>query len=354
MRVGRSVSFPSSNRICGCFALRKSNLPGYSGFLQFLRNFHQYNACEQAELIVRAALDPPIARQARKGVENYLCKISARWHRTQEREQSDHRGIKPTEKRINRLTASPCYTGTPHVRFSPEVPETMPQTSPWNKGKSVGQKAPFSPRDVQTIKQILTNAGNLRDLALFSMGIDTMLRGADLLTLNVDSHRPFRTVVEECTVGQQKTGKSTVVALLPYSREVLTRWIAVSDKLPWHYLFTSGAHPPGSPAEHHPVPPLGQTLGGLCPARSTEVQHPLVCGGRRPPSSITIRIMSRSSASCSGGPGGGDLAYLGIVNVRRWTLRESSRYDRHSRDGVSAYPIQSQRQRARGTLHADP
>jgi hypothetical protein len=47
--------------------VRKDNLPGYSGFLQFLRNFHQYNACEQAELIVRAALDPPIARQARKG-----------------------------------------------------------------------------------------------------------------------------------------------------------------------------------------------------------------------------------------------------------------------------------------------
>jgi hypothetical protein len=55
----------------------------------------------------------------------------------------------------------------------------MPKTSPWNKGKSVGQKAPFSPRDVQTIKQILANEGNLRDLALFSMGIDTMLRGVD-------------------------------------------------------------------------------------------------------------------------------------------------------------------------------
>jgi hypothetical protein len=46
----------------------------------------------------------------------------------------------------------------------------MLKISPWNKGKSVGQKAPFSPRDVQTIKQILANEGNLRDLALFSMG----------------------------------------------------------------------------------------------------------------------------------------------------------------------------------------
>jgi hypothetical protein len=56
----------------------------------------------------------------------------------------------------------------------------MPAKSPWNKGKSVGQKAPFSPREVQTIKQILENDGNLRDLALFSVGIDTMLRAIGL------------------------------------------------------------------------------------------------------------------------------------------------------------------------------
>jgi integrase len=124
----------------------------------------------------------------------------------------------------------------------------MPQTSPWNKGKSVGQKAPFSPRDVQTIKQLLTNAGNLRDLVLFSMGIDTMLRGVDLLGLKVEDVTDHTgTVVEQCTVGQQKTGKSTVVALLPYSREVLTRWITLSDKLPWHYLFTSGRTNPAQP-----------------------------------------------------------------------------------------------------------
>jgi len=47
--------------------VRKGNLPGYVGFFQFLRNFRQYNACEQAELILRAALDPTIARRARKG-----------------------------------------------------------------------------------------------------------------------------------------------------------------------------------------------------------------------------------------------------------------------------------------------
>ena len=45
----------------------KYNLPGYVGFFQFLRNFRQYNVFEQAELILQAALDPAIARRAKKG-----------------------------------------------------------------------------------------------------------------------------------------------------------------------------------------------------------------------------------------------------------------------------------------------
>ena len=47
--------------------LNKMNLPGYVGFFQFLRNFGQRNAFEQAELILQAVLDPAIARRARQG-----------------------------------------------------------------------------------------------------------------------------------------------------------------------------------------------------------------------------------------------------------------------------------------------
>jgi hypothetical protein len=45
----------------------KFTLPGYVGFFQFLRNFRQRNAFEQAELILQAALDPTIASRAKKG-----------------------------------------------------------------------------------------------------------------------------------------------------------------------------------------------------------------------------------------------------------------------------------------------
>src|SRR6266568_2405150 len=47
--------------------ISKFNLPGYVGFFQFLRNFRQRNAFEQAELILRAALDPVITDRAKKG-----------------------------------------------------------------------------------------------------------------------------------------------------------------------------------------------------------------------------------------------------------------------------------------------
>ena len=47
--------------------ISKTTLPGYLGFFQFLRNFRQLNAFEQAERILYAALDPAVASRARRG-----------------------------------------------------------------------------------------------------------------------------------------------------------------------------------------------------------------------------------------------------------------------------------------------
>ena len=44
-----------------------THLPGAGGFLQCLRNFRPQNAFAQAERILRAALDPPMAWKARRG-----------------------------------------------------------------------------------------------------------------------------------------------------------------------------------------------------------------------------------------------------------------------------------------------
>ena len=47
--------------------ISKTTLPGYVGFFQFLRNFSQLTAFEQAEMILYAALDPAVAGKARQG-----------------------------------------------------------------------------------------------------------------------------------------------------------------------------------------------------------------------------------------------------------------------------------------------
>ena len=67
MRIGPSACFPYSSPIWVFRGISKTTLPGYVGFFQFLRNFHQLTACEQAEMILYAALDPAVAGKARQG-----------------------------------------------------------------------------------------------------------------------------------------------------------------------------------------------------------------------------------------------------------------------------------------------
>ena len=45
----------------------KTTLPGYVGFFQFLRNFVSTLHSSKAELILQAALEPPLPARAKKG-----------------------------------------------------------------------------------------------------------------------------------------------------------------------------------------------------------------------------------------------------------------------------------------------
>jgi len=56
---------------------------------------------------------------------------------------------------------------------------------PWNKGKLVGQKAPFKLKEIWAIRIRLQLFRRTRDLALFDLGIDSKLRACDLVRLKV-------------------------------------------------------------------------------------------------------------------------------------------------------------------------
>lgn len=49
---------------------------------------------------------------------------------------------------------------------------------PWNKGKIVGQKAPFKLKDIWALRVSLLMESRVRELALLNLGIDSKLRGA--------------------------------------------------------------------------------------------------------------------------------------------------------------------------------
>ena len=56
---------------------------------------------------------------------------------------------------------------------------------PWNKGKLVGQKTPLKVKDIWAIRVRLQIQARTRDLALFDLGVDSKLRGCDLMKLRV-------------------------------------------------------------------------------------------------------------------------------------------------------------------------
>ncbi|MCY4208561.1 MAG: integrase, partial [Roseovarius sp.] len=66
-----------------------------------------------------------------------------------------------------------------------QLPAVTTKRGAWNKGRIIGQKRPLLPKQVRAIRAWLELAGNLRDLALFNVAIDSKLRGCDLVKLAV-------------------------------------------------------------------------------------------------------------------------------------------------------------------------
>ena len=50
---------------------------------------------------------------------------------------------------------------------------TVVHHEPWNKGKIVGQKAPFKVKEIWALRVRLQMGSRVRELALFNLGIDS-------------------------------------------------------------------------------------------------------------------------------------------------------------------------------------
>jgi integrase len=110
----------------------------------------------------------------------------------------------------------------------------------WNKGLKFDQRRDFTPEEVKRIRGILARRGDegLRDLALFSTAIDTMMQGPILLGLKVSDvqsrNGKIRSIIE---VGRLRGMPPVRCYVSKFSAKALEKWIAASEKKSGDFLF---------------------------------------------------------------------------------------------------------------------
>jgi len=110
---------------------------------------------------------------------------------------------------------------------------------PWNLGRKLGQKKPFTFDQIQSLTRLLEDKKRYRDLCLFCLGIDTSLRGGDLVRLKVSQVMDeLGCPKKELQAIQQKTGQGAVAAITPYTQSAVNCFVVEAGLKSNDYLFT--------------------------------------------------------------------------------------------------------------------
>lgn len=110
---------------------------------------------------------------------------------------------------------------------------------PCNKGKIVGQKAPFKVKDIWALRVCFQIEGRVRELVHFNLGVDSKLRGCDLLSLKVRDVTHGDQIATRPIVMQHKTKRPVQIEITPVTREALQAWIKKSSLRSADFLFPS-------------------------------------------------------------------------------------------------------------------
>lgn len=94
---------------------------------------------------------------------------------------------------------------------------------PWNKGKIVGQKAPFKLKDIWALRVRFQMENRVRELALFNLGIDSKLRGCDLVALKVRNVCHGEQVASRAVVMQHKTQRPVQFEITSAARDAVQK-----------------------------------------------------------------------------------------------------------------------------------
>ncbi len=114
-----------------------------------------------------------------------------------------------------------------------------PSRVPWNKGKLMGQKLPLSMQEIWSIRMRLQSIGNLRDLTLFNLAIDSKLRACDLLALRVSDIASGKEVQSRAIIRQHKTKRPVRFEITERTRKSIEEWIDAANLTESAFLFPS-------------------------------------------------------------------------------------------------------------------
>ena len=107
----------------------------------------------------------------------------------------------------------------------------------WSKTTAVAETGP-----VWAIRARLELAGNLRDLALFNVAIDSKLRGCDLVKHLVTDLVKDDRVRERVSVVQSKTKRPVQFELIENTRETALAWVKSPAMLACRFMFPNRFH----------------------------------------------------------------------------------------------------------------
>jgi integrase len=110
---------------------------------------------------------------------------------------------------------------------------------PWNKGRLVGQKAPFKLKEIWAIRVRLQLANRHRELALFNLAIDSKLRACDLVKLRVRDVCHGGGIASRAIVLQQKTQRPVQFEITEQTRDAVGAWIRHAELTAEDPLFPS-------------------------------------------------------------------------------------------------------------------
>jgi integrase len=120
-----------------------------------------------------------------------------------------------------------------------DLPQIVKASTPWNKGKLIGQKPPLKLREIWAIRIRLQLKKETRELAMFNLAIDSKLRSCDLVKLKVRDVYHGNGIAPRAMILQQKTQQPVQFEITEQTRDALKNWISHNQLRPEDYLFRS-------------------------------------------------------------------------------------------------------------------